>query len=86
MSTRAICLLFAGAALFTTACGPRHIEPFTPRHRLYKEGDYAQKSESARPAPNGPQLTKLDTDAQPGSWLRVGDRSRLRPDLRAIPA
>jgi flagellar L-ring protein precursor FlgH len=34
----------------TAACGPRHVEPFTPRQRVYKAGEYAQQSEAARRA------------------------------------
>lgn len=47
MSVRlaASCMLVVLAA---TACGPRHIQPFTPRHRAYKPGEYVQdKTKSA---------------------------------------
>lgn len=59
--------------LATTACGPRHVQPFTPRQRVYKAGEYAQKAASARPATGS-----LFSDAS-GGYLedtragRVGD-------------
>jgi flagellar L-ring protein precursor FlgH len=54
-------------------CGPLHVQPFTPRQRLYKPGDYAQLGASAKPA-NG----SLFSDATPGFLedtraVRVGD-------------
>lgn len=53
----------APLALLLIACGPRHIAPFTPRHRVYEPGAYAQEAASARPA-NG----SLFSDAT-GGWL-----------------
>ena len=76
-------LALIGAVLLASACGPRHVEPFTPRHRLYKEGDYAQKSEAARPAPGS-----LFSEAK-GGYLedtragRVGDLLVIRIDESA---
>jgi flagellar L-ring protein FlgH len=60
-------------AIATTACGPNHVQPFTPRQRIYKPGQYAQTNAAARPS-NG----SLFSDAH-GGWLedtravRVGD-------------
>lgn len=60
-------------ALTALGCGPAHIEPFTPRERVYKSGGYAQKSPSARPS-NGSLFSDTvggyleDTRA-----VRVGD-------------
>jgi len=34
--------------VLASGCGPRHIEPFTPRQRVYKGGEYAQQSADAR--------------------------------------
>ena len=68
-------------ALFTMACGPKHIAPFTPRTRQYKAGEYAQ--EKAHVA-NG----SLFTDTQAG-WLedtrarRVGDAVVIKIDENA---
>ncbi len=61
-------LVSAGAA-----CGPKHIQPFTPRQRIYNPGDYAQKSATAKPS-NG----SLFSEANPGFLedtraVRVGD-------------
>ncbi len=55
------------------ACGPRHVQPFTPRERAYTAGSYAQKEVSARPT-NG----SLFSDANPGFLqdtraVRMGD-------------
>lgn len=70
-------------ASVVAGCGPRHIEPFTPRKRVYKPGEYAQQSESARRAPgslfseaNGGYLE--DTRA-----VRVGDLVVIRIDESA---
>jgi flagellar L-ring protein FlgH len=56
-----------------TACGPRHVQPFTPRQRVYTPGDYAQKDASAKPT-----IGSLFSDANPGYLedtraVRVGD-------------
>jgi flagellar L-ring protein precursor FlgH len=73
----------AACGLLAAACGPRHVEPFTPRHRVYKEGDYAQKSEAARPAQGS-----LFSEAK-GGYLedtragRVGDLLVIRIDESA---
>ena len=56
-----------------TGCGPRHVQPFTPRERVYKEGRYAQLSSAGRTSTGS-----LFSEAQ-GGWLedtrahRVGD-------------
>ncbi|MGD0677154.1 MAG: flagellar basal body L-ring protein FlgH [Polyangiaceae bacterium] len=42
-------------------CGPPHVQPFTPRQRLYKPGDYALLGPAAKPT-NG----SLFSDASPG--------------------
>lgn len=65
------------------ACGPNHIQPFTPRQRAYKAGRYAQQAASARPAPGS-----LFSDAQPGLLedtraVRTGDFVVIRIDERA---
>jgi flagellar L-ring protein FlgH len=60
-------------AALAVACGPRHVQPFTPRERAYSAGSYAQKEASARPT-NG----SLFSDANPGFLqdtraVRIGD-------------
>jgi flagellar L-ring protein FlgH len=64
------------SALFASCvvgCGPRHVQPFTPRHRLYEPGQYAQLEASAKPT-NGSLFSEAN-----GGWLedtravRVGD-------------
>ncbi len=40
MNPNTSCLLLA--ACLALGCGPRHIRPFSPRERSYKEGKYAQ--------------------------------------------
>jgi flagellar L-ring protein precursor FlgH len=57
----------------SAGCGPRHVQPFTPRQRIYNPGDYAQKDASAKPSPGS-----LFSDATPGYLedtraVRVGD-------------
>jgi flagellar L-ring protein precursor FlgH len=43
-------LLVACASSSTLACSPRHVQPFTPRQRVYHPGEYAQESSSAKPS------------------------------------
>ena len=67
----------------TAACGPRHVEPFTPRHRVYKPGEYAQQSEAARRATGS-----LFSEAHGGYLedtraVRVGDVVVIRIDESA---
>ena len=77
---RAIATVLVSTAL---GCGPNHIEPFTPRQRVYKPGSYAQQTASARPA-NG----SLFSGAHAG-WLedtravRVGDFVVIHIDEQA---
>ncbi|HEY4014525.1 MAG TPA: flagellar basal body L-ring protein FlgH [Polyangiaceae bacterium] len=57
----------------SAGCGPNHVQPFTPRQRIYNPGDYAQKNVSAKPSPGS-----LFSDANPGYLedtraVRVGD-------------
>lgn len=86
MSTRRLALpafaLLASLATLT-ACGPRHVEPFTPRQRVYKPGEYAQQSEAARRAPGS-----LFSEAHGGYLedtraVRVGDLVVIRIDESA---
>ena len=70
-------------ASVVAGCGPRHIEPFTPRKRVYKPGDYAQQSEAARRAPGS-----LFSEAHGGYLedtraVRVGDLVVIRIDESA---
>ncbi len=66
-------VLALGLASILGGCGPRHVAPFTPRHRSYEPGAYAQQAESARPS-NGSLFSEAN-----GGWLedtravRVGD-------------
>ena len=71
--TRARALLLVALAGAASACGPRHVQPFTPRQRVYTPGDYAQKDASAKPS-----IGSLFSDANPGYLedtraVRVGD-------------
>jgi flagellar L-ring protein precursor FlgH len=60
------------------ACGPPHIAPFTPRQRLYKEGNYAQLGAK-------PSAGSLFSDTVPGYLedtraVRVGDLLMINVD------
>jgi flagellar L-ring protein precursor FlgH len=46
MSRLVVAVLLAAV---TAGCGPRHIQPFTPRERKYAEGQYAQVDPNKRP-------------------------------------
>jgi flagellar L-ring protein precursor FlgH len=70
ISRASLVVLFA---LSAAGCGPRHIQAFTPRQRIYNGGNYAQKEASAKPT-NG----SLYSDANPAFLedtraVRVGD-------------
>ena len=76
-------LFLAGVAASLGACGPRHVQPFTPRQRIYTAGNYAQKDISAKPA-----VGSLFSDANPGFLedtraVRVGDFVIVRIDESA---
>ncbi|MEI8257681.1 MAG: flagellar basal body L-ring protein FlgH [Deltaproteobacteria bacterium] len=56
-----------------TACPPTHIGPYTPRHRSYSSGAYAQRDPESRPSSGS-----LFSDSVPGYLedtraVRVGD-------------
>lgn len=78
---RLVALVLVAQALL--ACGPRHIEPFTPRKRVYHSGEYAQTALSARPSTGS-----LFSEAH-GGWLedtravRVGDLVVIKIDESA---
>lgn len=78
MNARRMVILATFGALSSMACGPRHVQPFTPRHRLYKPGDYAQETAAGRPA-----MGSLFSEAH-GGYLedtrahRVGDALVIR--------
>lgn len=82
MTHRAVVLALLAVGL-VEGCGPRHVEPFTPRKRVYKPGEYAQQSEAARRAPGS-----LFSAAQGGFLedtraVRVGDLVVIRIDESA---
>jgi flagellar L-ring protein FlgH len=75
--------LTVALGLFALACGPRHIESTTPKHRDYAPGGYAQRDPSTRPS-NG----SLFSEAVPGYLedtraVRVGDLVVIRIDESA---
>lgn len=60
-------------AVFSIACGPSHIAPFTPRERKFNPGEYAATQKG-----NEPSRGSIYSEAQPGLLedtraLRVGD-------------
>jgi len=76
-------LAAAALALSTAGCSPRHVQPFTPRQRIYKPGAYAQQAAADRPT-NG----SLFSEANPGYLedtraVRVGDFVLIRIDEAA---
>ena len=81
--TTTLVLAAALAASLSAACSPRHVQPFTPRQRVYKPGAYAQQSIADRPT-NG----SLFSEATPGYLedtraVRVGDFLLIRIDEQA---
>jgi flagellar L-ring protein precursor FlgH len=77
--------LLLAIAIFVSlpACGPNHVQPFTPRQRIYNPGSYAQRDPSAKPSAGS-----LYSDATPGYLedtraVRVGDTVVIRIDESA---
>jgi len=65
-------------ATLAAACGPAHIAPFTPKHRKYDAGPYAQTQKQYKPASGS-----CYSEAQAGFLedtraLRVGDLVLIR--------
>lgn len=71
------------AALTLPACGPRHVQPFTPRQRVYKSGEYAQKSASARPQPGSLYSEATAGYLEDTRAVRVGDFVLVQIDEHA---
>lgn len=75
--------LFVLGTSLLIGCGPHHIQPFTPRHRIYEGGSYAQQSAAAKPQ-NGSLFNETA-----GGWLedtravRVGDFVVIKIDEQA---
>jgi flagellar L-ring protein precursor FlgH len=81
MKRATLALLFTLSVL--PACGPNHVQPFTPRQRVYTPGGYAQRDPSARPSTGS-----LYSDATPGYLedtraVRVGDTVVIHIDESA---
>jgi flagellar L-ring protein FlgH len=80
---RRLLLLACLASSSGIGCGPRHIEPFTPRERRYKVGRYAQTDKTST-AGDG----SLFSEAYPGFLedtraVRLGDLIIIRIDEKA---
>lgn len=66
-----------------SACGPKHIAPFTPRQRVYAAGSYAQKQASAKPT-NGSLWSEANAAfLEDTRAIRVGDFVVLNIDENA---
>jgi flagellar L-ring protein FlgH len=71
------------AGELSVACGPNHIQPFTPRERKYDMGEYEALQERSRPSTGS-----IYSEAQAGYLedtraLRVGDVVHIRIDEEA---
>lgn len=78
MKSPALLALVLLASTLSSACGPAHIAPFTPRHRKFEAGEYAATQKGSRPATGS-----IYSEAQPGFLedtraLRVGDIVLIR--------
>ncbi len=76
-------LLLALSFEAVIACGPPHVAPFTPRHRVYEAGEYAATKAEAKPSEGS-----LYSAATPGFLedtraVRVGDVVVVRIDEQA---
>ncbi len=61
------------ACLLVTACGPKHIAPFTPRHRKYKPGEYAQADPKKQASPGSLFSDGVGGFLEDTRAVRVGD-------------
>jgi flagellar L-ring protein precursor FlgH len=69
-------VLLAGE--LTSACGPSHIQPFTPRNRKYDVGDYEALQKSSRPARGSVYSEAQAAYLEDTRALRVGDVVHVR--------
>lgn len=60
-------------ALSLVACGPNHIGPFTPRHRNYKRGKYAQVDPDKKPSVGSLYSDGVGGILEDTRAVRVGD-------------
>lgn len=70
-------LAFMLAALLT-GCGPRHIQPFTPRERKYATGQYAQGDPTKRPSEGSLFSDGVGGLLEDTRAVRVGDLVLIR--------
>jgi flagellar L-ring protein precursor FlgH len=61
-----------------TACGPRHIQPFTPRERKYNQGKYAQADPNKRPSEGSLFSDGMGGLLEDTRAVRVGDVVLIR--------
>jgi flagellar L-ring protein precursor FlgH len=83
LSRAASILLLTLGSFETTACGPNHIQPFTPRDRKYAVGEYESMKKQSQPA-----LGSIYSEAQAGYLedtraLRTGDVVHIHIDEKA---
>jgi flagellar L-ring protein precursor FlgH len=67
----------------TSACGPPHVAPFTPRHRKYEAGEYAVKKADAKPADGSLYSEAAPSYLEDTRAVRVGDVVVVRIDEQA---
>jgi flagellar L-ring protein precursor FlgH len=60
-------------ALVALACGPRHVQPFEPRKRLYEAGKYAQADPENKPAVGSLYSDGIGGFLEDTRAVRVGD-------------
>lgn len=77
------CVAVFVATEAVVACGPNHIQPFTPRNRKYETGEYEALQERAKPSTGS-----IYSEAQAGYLedtraLRVGDVVHIRIEEEA---
>lgn len=74
-----LCLVLEGLA----ACGPPHIEPFTPRERRYEPGEYAVEQDQAKPARGSIYTEGMAGYLEDTRAVRVGDIVMVRINEQA---
>lgn len=80
---KAALLASLACASLLAGCGPNHIQPFTPRQRVYEPGAYAQRDPSARPTAGSIFSEASGGYLEDTRAVRVGDVVVIRIDESA---
>lgn len=83
MSARHTCIVIASFVIALGGCAPKHIAPFTPKHRRYEVGAYAQTTKQAKPATGSIYSEAAAGYLEDTRAVRMGDIVHVRIDEHA---